>query len=535
MIALNPKFRSPAAAQAEGPATRSLGGDPWRATLLLVGLFTLVRLAALFATPLELYPDEAQYWMWSRHLDWGYWSKPPMIAWLIALTTGIGGNAEPWVRISSLLLHAGAALAVYRAGARLCDGRAGFWAALLYSLMPGVQLSSGIVSTDAPLLFFLALALWAYAALLRESAARARALAALGLGAALGLAFLSKYAALYFVIGMALHLAFDRTARAAWRPAAAAAAVAAFALVIAPNLLWNAAHGFETVAHTASNADWGAKKLFNPASLGNFLVAQFGVFGPIPFAALLLGLGVAVRRRTLSADDRLLLCLAAPPLIAVTVQAFISRANANWAAAAYVPASVLVAAWLLRWNARGWRIGAVASQALIAAVFVAAAVSPALAERAGMANSFKRAKGWAETSRRVFVRVDAERAHGGLSAIAVDDRFLFNALGYYGRDRLAAPGAPPLRVWVRGVAGNQAEATAPLTPAEGRRVLVAATKVKGGLDAIAADFAATGPVQDASVGLDRKRSRPLLLFVGEGFAPKPRVSGAAPPPSPTES
>ena len=44
---------------------------------------TALRLAALFATPLELYPDEAQYWLWSRTLDWGYYSKPPMIAWLI--------------------------------------------------------------------------------------------------------------------------------------------------------------------------------------------------------------------------------------------------------------------------------------------------------------------------------------------------------------------------------------------------------------------------------------------------------------------
>ena len=77
----------------------------WRLTLMMVGVLTVARLAALFATPLELYPDEAQYWLWSRTLAFGYFSKPPMIAWLIWLTTHIGGDGEAWVRLSAPLLH----------------------------------------------------------------------------------------------------------------------------------------------------------------------------------------------------------------------------------------------------------------------------------------------------------------------------------------------------------------------------------------------------------------------------------------------
>jgi 4-amino-4-deoxy-L-arabinose transferase-like glycosyltransferase len=65
-------------------------------------VLTVLRVA-LFVTPFELYPDEAQYWLWSRDLAFGYFSKPPMIAWLIWATTGVGGDAEPWVR------HGGAA------------------------------------------------------------------------------------------------------------------------------------------------------------------------------------------------------------------------------------------------------------------------------------------------------------------------------------------------------------------------------------------------------------------------------------------
>lgn len=71
-----------------------------RAAALLIAGLTLVRLVTLFSTPLELYPDEAQYWLWSRTLDFGYYSKPPVIAWAIWATTKLGSDAEPWVRLS---------------------------------------------------------------------------------------------------------------------------------------------------------------------------------------------------------------------------------------------------------------------------------------------------------------------------------------------------------------------------------------------------------------------------------------------------
>ncbi|MDD3837175.1 MAG: 4-amino-4-deoxy-L-arabinose transferase, partial [Phenylobacterium sp.] len=55
----------------------------WRTLLLLVLGLTVARLMVLFDSPLELYPDEAQYWLWSRTLDFGYFSKPPVVAWTI--------------------------------------------------------------------------------------------------------------------------------------------------------------------------------------------------------------------------------------------------------------------------------------------------------------------------------------------------------------------------------------------------------------------------------------------------------------------
>ncbi|HTC18195.1 MAG TPA: glycosyltransferase family 39 protein, partial [Stellaceae bacterium] len=109
-----------------------------------------------------LYPDEAQYWFWSRHLELGYYSKPPLVAWLIALTTAIFGNGEFGVRLSAPLLHALATGFVYLIGKRLYDRRVGFWAALAYASMPAVSLSAFLISTDAVLMPCWAAALYGF-------------------------------------------------------------------------------------------------------------------------------------------------------------------------------------------------------------------------------------------------------------------------------------------------------------------------------------------------------------------------------------
>ena len=44
---------------------------------VIVVLTVLARCLAIINSPLELSADEAQYWLWSNHLSWGYFSKPP--------------------------------------------------------------------------------------------------------------------------------------------------------------------------------------------------------------------------------------------------------------------------------------------------------------------------------------------------------------------------------------------------------------------------------------------------------------------------
>jgi hypothetical protein len=298
-------------------------------------------------------------------------------------------------------------------------------------------------------------------------------------------------------------------------------------LTMAPNLAWNLRHGFATVAHTVADADLAqtgdgvrSSGSFDLRRAPGFLLAQFGVFGPIPFAALVGGAVVLGLRRGLTPEDTLLLAIALPPLAIILVEAAVSRANANWAAVTYAPGAVLVAAWLLRWRARWALVLALVSQGLAGAVFIGAVASPRFADRIGLANSFKRMRGWRDTAQAIE---NQARQSGPLSAIAVDDRFLFNAFSYYGRGYLAAQGRPPLKMWVRlNRPGNEAELAAPLTPAAGARVLVASA-APDHLQQELSEFRANsfGPL--LQVRLDPKHERQVRLFLGLGFDPPPRL------------
>ena len=193
----------------EPPRTPTLSST--RAFALVVMALTAVRLAGLMLTPLSLHPDEAQYWTWSRTLDWGYFSKPPLVAWAIAATTALFGN-DPWaVRLSAPFAHAGAACALFALGRRMYGDAAGWWAGVSWLLIPGVWLSSLLITTDA-----LLLPLWAAALFTGWRWVETRTLRwALLTGALVGLGALAKYAMLYFPICAALAAVWSPTVRRA--------------------------------------------------------------------------------------------------------------------------------------------------------------------------------------------------------------------------------------------------------------------------------------------------------------------------------
>ena len=431
----------------------------WAISINLLIAFT--RVLALRNSPLDLLPDEAQYWSWSRHLAFGYFSKPPVIAWLIAATTSLVGDEEWGVRLAAPLLHAATGVAIAAIGRAMFGARAGFFAALLYAVLPGVIFSGLVISTDVPLLFFWALALLAFWQIWSGADWRW----AMVLGVAFGLGFLSKYAMGYFLLGTVVFLALAprQPRKAALRRLAVSLAVAV--AIILPNVIWNARHGWATVGHTAANANWGQGGP-HVVEAATFATAQLGVFGPILFAALVARLAW-LRKDPPSEAERYLLAFSVPVLVLMILQSGISRAHANWAAVSYVSATVLIVSWLDRMR-RFWiaQLSLVLQLAVFAAftIFFAGALTVRLPKTVDI---FHQMRGWRSLSQLVLHRLDT--APEG-SAVAADDREVMAELDYYLRNRPF----PLLMATGEGPPGNQYELENPITARNGEHVLLVA-------------------------------------------------------------
>ena len=75
-----------------------------RTAALIICALTMARLIGLALSSVDLFSDEAQYWSWSRELAFGYFSKPPMLAWMIAAAGHVCGDSEACVRAPAPLI-----------------------------------------------------------------------------------------------------------------------------------------------------------------------------------------------------------------------------------------------------------------------------------------------------------------------------------------------------------------------------------------------------------------------------------------------
>ncbi|ATG49450.1 glycosyl transferase [Celeribacter ethanolicus] len=338
--------------QTDAPQKTPLKG--WLPLALVFAVVAVaLRLVALAFDRTDLFVDEVQYWFWGQNLDFGYYSKPPLIGWVIRLATDLAdSDAAFWVRMPGAVLHGITALLLGALAARVQGRAAALWTVAIYLSLPFVALGSVMISTDTVMAPFYAAALLFFF----RTAETRRAGDALAVGLFAGFAFMAKYAGIYFLVGSALVMLSQPALRPGWRNLGLM--ILAFAVVISPNVLWNLSHDLTTVSHTMDNAGWvrdGAA--FDLGSLATFLASQFGVFGPVTMGALILAY-----LRPHGGLRPALVLFSLPALVVVSVQALLDQAYANWAIATYFAGTVLAVTVMTRF----WRIVALSLNLVLA-------------------------------------------------------------------------------------------------------------------------------------------------------------------------
>ena len=394
---------------------------PFLAILVAV---TAIRIAGLYVSHAELFYDEAQYWAWAQEPAFGYFSKPPLLAWVIAAAGSVCGDSEFCVRLPAPLFHAASSLLVLALASRMFGTRTGYWAGVLYLTMPGISLSSTLISTDVPLLFFWSLGLFA----LWRFVERPTLWRGLAWGLMVGLGANAKYAMLFQPACLVVYaLATSGKRSLLWHPGTLAA-LAAAALLLVPNALWILNHGNVTVSHTVEDAALYSR-FPNIRGLGEFVLAQAAIIGPVPFAWFGVVL-LALPRYLADARHRFLFFLSMPIFLLFDVQALIAKANGNWAATAFPALAILVTAVMVERKARRSAVATLLIAGVCLAAMTASGTLVGRVRTEPFAGELAKLSGWSDVARDVQ-RIATGRRIGSVVFIG---RPLSASMAYYLRD-----------------------------------------------------------------------------------------------------
>lgn len=309
--------------------------------LLVVKIFLV--LGVILWGGIGLGPDEAQYWTWSQQLDWGYYSKPPGIAWQIWLGTQLVGQTELGVRFFALIWATGQAYLVF--GLAIQAGlqpRSAFWSAILMALSPIGLIGALLAITDGGCLFFWTLASLIVAQALRREEAPSPLLVGLCL---LGGA-LFKWPVYFFWF-------FFLIARWRWFPqqsfirVLAGVAISLFGLL--PSVWWNMTHEWATFRHVSSTLQGGHGS--HGGNFFEFIGSQALLLSPVLFV-LMLKSWISCMRRPRFLQPALFFCggLTLICLTGASVASLFQKVQGNWISFAYPTGLV----WLA-WYANEWR------------------------------------------------------------------------------------------------------------------------------------------------------------------------------------
>lgn len=302
--------------------------------LLLSILITTFRIFFLYINKLELSPDEAQYYSWSLIPAFGYYSKPPMIAYVISISTKLFGNSEWAIRACAPILYGMSGVLVYLITEILSDKKSNipFTAGVVFLTLPPVSLASAIISTDSCLILFWLSAVFFFLQAIREQKFYQYLLC----GISAGLGMLSKYNMGMFLISACLYLIINRPYL---KKSYVFIAVTVAFLIYLPNIYWNASHGFVTFSHTHEISGYGNKFAFKIDKFLQFILAQLMIVGPIVSFYFIRNLN--------KNPNQHLLPFIAPFFIVIASLSLVSKALANWASPIY-PLIIISAAIFLK-------------------------------------------------------------------------------------------------------------------------------------------------------------------------------------------
>ena len=392
--------------------------------------------------PLQLSPDEAHYWEWSRRPDLSYYSKGPLIAYLIGLTTSIGGANELGVRFLAPFFLFFSSLIIYRLSIKLYnDSRIGVLAGLLLQFIPLFAAYGIIMTIDSPFIFFWILSLYLFFKAVRENKIIWWAL----LGVSNGLGMLAKYSMAFFYICCAIYLIMEKEKRGLLKDLKTYLPLIISLILFLPVLVWNIKNDFVTFRHTGGHLGIYEGLKLRPLSFLEFIGSQFGVITPLLFLTFMIVIfqlivtfatNMEKKIRTVTSPPiehtLFLLSFSLPVLLFFLLKSLQAKVQANWPLMAYPTMVILSVAWYVnKWQSlKKWmRYLFVLSLAFL--LFITPFLYfPGVLGLPARLDPSSRLRGWEELGKRIS-QITEEMKHKGPFFIVSDKYQVSSEIAFY--------------------------------------------------------------------------------------------------------
>jgi len=306
--------------------------------VVLVSLVAVTLFRLWFITRLQLFPDEAYYWLWSKNLALSYRDKGPLVAWLIALGTKLFGDIPFGIRVFAVLCLSATSWILFSFARRLFDDRTALWCFALVILIP-LFAAEAIIMTIDPM----SILSWAWGLSLFWTAIHSGKIWDwIGLGVVIGLGFLAKFTNGVQLVSIALFLLWSGPHRKYFFSRQSILMCVAFCVTISPLLWWNYETGWVHAMALSSRS--GAEGSFgiHPDEFFQFVGGQFLVLSPLLGLGMLVAVLGLARRKHDDARIRLLLTQLIP-LVGIFLFFSLNKAGKeNWTAPALLAGIVLL-------------------------------------------------------------------------------------------------------------------------------------------------------------------------------------------------
>ena len=296
------------------------------AIIILIGRLLIIPFSGVM-------PQDAYYYMYSRHMSLSYFDHPAGVAVLLKAVTSVFGNTPAAVKMTAFLTALATLFVIYRLAILFISNQQALIFVCVLACTPMLGILSWVVTPDVPLMLC-----WALSVLFIYKADSEGKVVWWGLaGLFTGLSFDSKYTAVFILPGLFLYLIAkpDR-----WRRIFSIGILVyalAFVVAIMPVFIWNMQHNWASISFQTTQRAHGSSLSLKPQYPVAVLAIQMLLLLPWLFYYFI----KSFRSYNKSNSHYFLLCFSFPMFFFFILISFFYWVKINWIMPAFITGSLL--------------------------------------------------------------------------------------------------------------------------------------------------------------------------------------------------